>query len=50
VTVRDEVLRLRYTIGGTSLWVNGRTARLEQPIEGIITTELPEILEGRRTP
>ena len=50
VTVRDEVLRLRYTIGGTSLWVNGRTARLEKPIEGIITTELPEILEGRRTP
>jgi hypothetical protein len=50
VTVRDEVLRLRYTIGGTSLWINGQTARLEQPIERIITTELPEILEGRRTP
>lgn len=49
-TVRDDVLRLRYTIGDTSLWIDGRTAKLEKPIERIITTELPALLEGRRLP
>lgn len=49
-TVRDDALRLRYTIGGTSLWIDGRTAKLEKPIERIITTELPALLEGRRLP
>lgn len=49
-TVRDEALRLRYSIGGTSLWIDGQTVTLEKPIERIITTELPAILEGRRLP
>lgn len=49
-TVRDDVLRLRYTIGDTLLWIDGRTAKLEKPIERIITTELPALLEGRRLP
>ncbi len=49
-TVRDDALRIRYTIGGTSLWIDGRTAKLEKPIERVITTELPALLEGRRLP